>query len=183
MSRYIIFHGEKYYPSGGAKDIHSIVDTFDEAIKITEDLTDDWFHVYDMYEDRIILDSNQDGDYDAVRQDDSIFDEYKTNRLNDSVFDVFTHDGECFRLLCRVTSFHRFVDVTLNRDDDLSITCHKFPFRQLVRNGTKVSFNDIEPLYYTRCYLENKKGDKVKETDAFVILGLFNEGIISNEAR
>ena len=56
MKRYLLFAGEDYYPSGGAKDLEGDFDTIDEAVNALdhEDYRDCWAHVFDLTTKKIV---------------------------------------------------------------------------------------------------------------------------------
>ena len=47
MKRYLLFFGEKYYPSGGWKDFGGGYDSVNDAITAYAQLDGDWAHVID----------------------------------------------------------------------------------------------------------------------------------------
>ncbi len=57
--KYIVFWGDRYYPSGGWTDNHKFTDSLDEAkgicagVVLADDLK--WAHVVDVAEDKVIL--------------------------------------------------------------------------------------------------------------------------------
>lgn len=54
MKRYLLFRGDDYYPMGGMYDFEGDFDSVSEAMIKLNDLSYDWFHIYDLEEKRII---------------------------------------------------------------------------------------------------------------------------------
>lgn len=56
MKRYLAFSGEQYYPSGGMEDFKRDFDTEEEAMVyvLAREAINDWMHVYDSVERKII---------------------------------------------------------------------------------------------------------------------------------
>lgn len=57
MTRYLVFAGADYYPSGGFKDYRGMYYTFDEALHFALSLDEDWYHI--VADNRIIYDRGE----------------------------------------------------------------------------------------------------------------------------
>ena len=57
MKRYMLFSGYNYYPSGGMNDFCGSFDTIEACeVKIRLMSFNDWYHVYDNVEFKIVID-------------------------------------------------------------------------------------------------------------------------------
>lgn len=55
MKRYLIFAYNNYYPSGGMQDFVSDIDNLLLLEDILKDIKEDYFHVYDTFENKFII--------------------------------------------------------------------------------------------------------------------------------
>lgn len=58
INRFMIFCGDKFYPSGGMSDFYTSTDTLDQAkeelLKRAMVSSFDWAHVYDSHESKLV---------------------------------------------------------------------------------------------------------------------------------
>ncbi len=59
MERYMLFHGDLYYPLGGLSDLKTSSDNLEELMEFKIDLSfDQWMYIYDNQNKRIILEAS-----------------------------------------------------------------------------------------------------------------------------
>jgi len=54
MKRYLLFAGDKWYPSGGMNDFKGSFDEQDDAYRKALNLQKDWYQIYDTEENVIV---------------------------------------------------------------------------------------------------------------------------------
>ena len=58
MNRYILFHGDYYYPLGGMEDFKKSSNVLEELLPFLSEMKIyEWAHIYDCNEKKIILQS------------------------------------------------------------------------------------------------------------------------------
>lgn len=58
MDRYLLFHGEYFYPSGGMIDFKESSNELNDLISFISKLEScEWAHIYDSHEKKIIFES------------------------------------------------------------------------------------------------------------------------------
>ena len=55
MKRYMLFSGYNYYPSGGMNDFCGSFNTIEECEVKIKMSCNDWFHVYDIVECKMVI--------------------------------------------------------------------------------------------------------------------------------
>ena len=61
MKRYMLFHGDHYYPAGGMNDFQGSYDTLSMAVKALSSYGSyDWFHILDTKTDKIYFSHDTD---------------------------------------------------------------------------------------------------------------------------
>jgi hypothetical protein len=60
MSRFMVFAGLNYYPSGGMNDFVSSHETLEDAITAVQKLRRaDWWHIFDLQADETVMSSRR----------------------------------------------------------------------------------------------------------------------------